>query len=506
MLFQDATQQALAMLKGGLLDAEEASRRARAAVRHQLLEGDIHDLVADRLRQVFASRDEANRVAVFGDATCNVFRFLVDEIAVYSGATRAFVREGQRDPVYAKIEEEEESFDLIMQDVARTAFAMRDGLIQVLPRPEGGRPKVRVFRPHECTVIWDEWDPAIPRAVFYEHRTQEGEEITIVWTETEHYIVHGGKIGPAPGAKDISNPLGRLPFTAFHSGLRADRFWDGVHGEETVQFTLDYLAGWAAMRWLAHLQSHQQIYVTGVDEGWRPPERIGPATIWKLTGNPNARLDTLTLQGDISALKEMLREALAEHIASLGLNGDTIGQNPGQAPASGLALYLDRHRVIERRRQMHPMLIEAEYALAELYRWAWNLSNPREQIDSAAVFEVELREETVILSPLEEQQARKTRLEVMRIERELGLKTVLEQVMEDRGISEEEARNLLPHLTARPEIFAYDQENAIVTIDEIRASKGLPAHPDREIGGLTVPQLRAKYPEWFTFERQGAEE
>lgn len=497
MLFEDQTQRALQALQSGLVEAEEAARRAKAAVRHRLLQGDIHDLVAQRLRETFASPEEADRVAIFGDATCNVFRFIADEIAVYSGATRAFVRDGQRDPVYARLEEDEESFDLVMQDVTRTAFALRDGLIQVLPRPEGGRPKIRVFRPHECTVIWDEWDPAIPRAVIYEHRTQAGEEVSIVWTDTEHYIIHGGKVNPAPGATTIANPLGRLPFAAFHFGLRPDSFWDGTQGEETVEFTLDYLAGWAAMRWLAHLQSHQQIYASGVDESWRPPSKIGPATIWRLTGNPNARLDTLSLQGNITALKDMLREALAEHIASLGLNGDTIGQNPGQAPASGLALYLDRHRVIERRRAMHPMLIEAEYALAELYRWAWNLSNPNEQIDPEAVFQVELREETVILSPLEEQQARRAKLEVVRMERELGLKSVVEQVMEDRGISEEEARKLLPQLQARPEITAADIEAGVVTIDEIRASKGLPPHHDPEIGLRTLPQLRAMHPDWF---------
>lgn len=507
MLFQDETKKALKQLERSLVAAEEVERRAKATVRHQLLEGDVHELVSGRLREVFSTPEEAARVSIFGDSTCNVFRFLADEIAVYSGAKRAFVKEGESDPVYKQLEEEEEPFDLYMQDVCRTAFALRDGLIQVLPARGGGRPKVRVFRPHECTVVWDEWDPSRPVGVRYEHRTQEGEEYAIVWTEKEHYTVRGGKMVPADGASGFENPLRRLPFAAFHFGLRSDSFWDSLGGEETVQFTLDYLAGWASVRWLGHLQSHQQLYVSGVDDAWQPPAKMGPGTIWKLTGgNPQARIDVLALKGEVTALKDVLREQLSEHIASLGLNGDTVGQNPGQAPASGIALYLDRHRVIERRRELAPTLIEAEYALAELYRWAWNLSNPTRKIDPEAVFEVELKEETVILSPLEKEQARKTQLENFKAERELGLKTLLEQVMEDRGMKEEEASKLLPKLTARPEIFAYDQNNAIVTIDEIRASKGLGKHPDPEIGRLTVPQLRAQHPEWFAFEGGGGPE
>ena len=46
-------------------------------------------------------------------------------------------------------------------------------------------------------------------------------------------------------------------------------------------------------------------------------------------------------------------------------------------------------------------------------------------------------------------------------------------------------------------IFMYDQDNAIVTIDEIRGLKGLGPHPNREFGPLTVPQLRAKFPDIF---------
>ena len=44
----------------------------------------------------------------------------------------------------------------------------------------------------------------------------------------------------------------------------------------------------------------------------------------------------------------------------------------------------------------------------------------------------------------------------------------------------------------RPEIFAYDQDSALATIDELRAAKGMGPHPRREIGMLTVPEFKAE--------------
>lgn len=72
-------------------------------------------------------------------------------------------------------------------------------------------------------------------------------------------------------------------------------------------------------------------------------------------------------------------------------------------------------------------------------------------------------------------------------------------------VDRDEARAMVGLGAAEPDdetiatgtIFAYDQENAVLTIDEIRGTKNLPPHPNREFGPLTVPELKAKHPEMF---------
>lgn len=54
-------------------------------------------------------------------------------------------------------------------------------------------------------------------------------------------------------------------------------------------------------------------------------------------------------------------------------------------------------------------------------------------------------------------------------------------------------------------IFAHDQENGVLTIDEIRRTKGLGPHPNRAFGPLTIPELKAKFPELFALPQRAEE-
>jgi len=485
------------------LRMDDGTRRGRMRVRHQLLVGDYREIVRSRLRDMFARPEDADRVGTLADSSCNVFKFVNDEVAQFRGARRAFMNGSTRDEVYARLEENEEPFDLVMQKVVETLDGCNDGLIRALPGIPGaegkaGRPSLRVFRPHECTVIPRVDDPTQPEVVMYDQLLRDGELVTVVWTPTEHFLVEGGRQRRlVPGASSYANPLGWLPFVAFHADVAPDRFWDSETGTDRAEFAIDYLAARSALRHLLHMQSHKQVAVSGnLDKSWRPPDRTGPGYIWKVTGN--ARFDVLDMASDPRMIDETLQSMLIEHLASHGLNPGTIGKNPGQAPPSGLSLYLDRQKVIERRRRYVPAIVEAEYALAEIYRSAWNASHaPKDHIDPNAEFTCEVLEETVVQSPQEAAETRKAKLEVYERERKLGLRSVVEQLAEDRGISEEEARKLLPTLPVRPELFAYDQLNGVIVLDEIRAAKGLGPHPNSEWGRMTIPELRMKYPEAF---------
>jgi hypothetical protein len=508
MLFASTSDAAMLAERIERLRVEDQARRSRFANRHLLLTDDYAHLVQAEVRRIFADPTRADRVSTMADTTLNVFKYWSDELFRFTGAKRDFLRDGQPDPVYRQILERFE-FDIVGQEYTTAIGAENDALVQILPGLVDdlgtvGMPRVRVFRPHECSVIhWDS-DPSQPRVVTYEIERTGGGRATVVWTDTEHYIV--GPKGeyelprlPNGETGDGTNPLGRLPFVAAHKGMRPDRFWDDSTGEDIILFTLQFLASWAALDFLCHTQSFKQLAAINVPADWEPPAKMGPGTLWVVTASPGAqpaRFEAVDVNSDPTSIRKKLESQLKMKCASLGLNAEALLENTGQAPPSGLARYVERQTLLERRKKIRPFQVEAEFAIADLYRAMWNW-NHEDKIAEDAEFACELIEETVVLSPMEIEDVEAKRLGNIAKQRELGLKTETEQIAESRGISLDEAAKLADTLKAKPTIYAYDQENGVLTLDEVRASKGLGAHPNRELGALTVPEIRAKYPAMF---------
>lgn len=513
MLWDSTSAAALEVHRVLKLQTEEALRRREAEDRHLLLRGHWRELVAAQIAALFADPQEAQNVAVMADVSLNVFKYVITETYQYRGARRSFRRaDGSQDPVYQELVDptvkapagrprRRAPFDLVMGEVTETLGGLRDALVRVLPGPPGpdgapGLPRMRVFKPHECTVIAREDEPGEPWAVFYETKTEAGRLETVVWTSHEHYVItEGGGVRPARGATGTVNELGRLPFVAMHHGLRASCFWDRASEEDLKLFTLQYAAGWSAIRHLAHNQSFSQLVAEGVDEQWKPPAKRGPGFIWKVT--PGGSLTALDLKTDPGPLVEMLLSQLTQHLASRGLDVNRFLKSPGQSAPSGLAHFMERQNILERRREVTPFLEEGEHALAGLYREMWNV-NHDDEIDPTADFQVEVLEETVVMSPQEKADLRAKQLANFATERTLGLRSRLEQIAEDRDLAQDldRAREVAALTEARPELFAYHLESGIPTWNQVLASLGLPERDDED-GKLTLPELRAKYPERY---------
>lgn len=501
MLWNSISDHTLAVLNSDRLRNVERQRRHDATKRYLLMKGALGDLVRDELAAVFHDQEQAKRVALTKDSSINVFRYVIEEIYDYQGAKRAFRVGEQRDEVYDRIVSDIVHFDLWMGEAVRWLGACKDILWQVLPglpREDGtvAPPRMRIFLPHEVTVLEDPEDPARPLEVRYDTLDADGEVATVVWSAAEHYVITPkGFIRPPKGASETRNPYGRLPFFAMHAGLRSDGFWDPEEDQDLVDFALEYLADWASVRYTRHQQSYKLLVRTGTDDKTEPFAHIGPGVELQLA--EGEEVETLDMSADPTPSIASLKAQLSQALASRGLNPERLGMNPGQAPPSGLARFLERQELIERRRKIMPAIEEGEYELAELYRWAWNFNRPpAEQIDPDAAFEVELLEETVVMSPTEEIEHRKAQLDVYERERKLGLKSEVEIIAEDRGISVEEALKLVPSLKRKPEILGYHIETGVVTVNDVRASLGLDPD-DGEDGKLTIPELRAKYPERF---------
>jgi len=443
MLFASASDATIKAQDLERIRAEEAQRVRRFARRHLLLCGDSKAAVVAEVRSMFRNAENAAKVSILADTSAQPFRYICEEIARFPGAKRAFVdAAGEPDQVYARIERDVVSFDLWMQEATLALFALNDAVLHVLPgRTPDDAPTIRLFRPHEITVVPYHDAPDQPFAVMYPSLLPNGETVDVVWTPTEHYVRtrKRGEVRLAEGMESTANPYGLLPFVGLHAGLRADRFWDTETGEDLVNADVQYKAGWSALKHARHYSGFPQPVISGIREGdkFEPPQTLDPASLWQLPDGATAT--TLSLNADLGGNAGTLKMELGQTVAMYGLLVEDVLGNAGQAPPSGLARAVKRQPLTERRDRLKPFLVEAEHALAEMYRWAWNW-NHAEKISESAQFTVELRTDASLLSPVEQEEVRKARLGRYRAEIELGTKTLVQVLAEERGVTEAAAR------------------------------------------------------------------
>src|SRR3990167_807260 len=130
----------------------EGARKARFAARSIMLDGDIKELVRQGIRQIFKNPQNAAKVAIQADTSCNVFRYVAEEIYRYPGARRAFVPAadsdafdpaGERDPyriwaaltknqdpTFRRLLAKELNLDLVMAEALLSVGALNDAVIE----------------------------------------------------------------------------------------------------------------------------------------------------------------------------------------------------------------------------------------------------------------------------------------------------------------------------------------------------------------------------------------
>lgn len=209
MLFKSESDQAIRKLNLDKAIEGDKLRKKRMADRWSILSGDYEHLVRAEIARTFGNK----QILTVPDVTLNTFKVICEEIFRHPGAHRAFlVGDDAEDPTYAALLERM-SVQRVMARATVIAGATNDCLIRTLPgAAPGAPPSLRIFAPHEVTVIADRDDPGSPAVVTYEVEDPLDGIWQVVWTPTEHYRVsEKGKILPVPGATDTRNPLGFVP-------------------------------------------------------------------------------------------------------------------------------------------------------------------------------------------------------------------------------------------------------------------------------------------------------
>jgi len=246
---------------------------------------------------------------------------------------------------------------------------------------------------------------------------------------------------------------------------------------------------------------------------WPAKTQVGPDVIVEV---PEGRsFDNRFAQADFKALGEVGEQHIKRVTALNDLPAGSVLSDSRAVP-SGVALSIERLPLMETRRDRLDVYDAPMRRLAEVIRVVWN-HHAREQIGQG---EPRWRpgDQSMPTDPAE-----RARLDEVRVR--LGVSNPVRLLMRDEGLSREDARALLAEMKedllppARPgdasaaagnaggalagaafgggervSFFMYELEGGVVTINEVRASKGLPPIAD---GDLTLPQLRARYPEVY---------
>lgn len=258
----------------------------------------------------------------------------------------------------------------------------------------------------------------------------------------------------------------------------------------------------------------------GVAEPW--PERtvLSPLEILEV---PNGRTFTHTpITADFAGLGEAAKQHLAMVTALNDLPPGSV-LDEGRVPPSGVALSIERAPLMEVRQDRADAYRQSVARLLEVLRVVHNThAGAGEEIGEGRPHwtpgDVSPPRDPEVQRRLDEADIR------------IGVSSAVRVLMRDSGLTRDEAQAKLQEIRedglppGRPgntpasmgnaggagaasaallmagvgksvSFFQYEIEGGLVTINEVRASKGLP--PMAKDGDLTLPEFRAKYPEIY---------
>jgi len=343
-----------------------------------------------------------------------------------------------------------------------------------------------------------------------------------------------GTIEAADGSVTPSaeNPYGQIPIVAFAADEQDTAGYYALPDEQLLSAQRVVNAVASDIVQTHRQQGYGQLYtetVPGEAPGdWAASTSVGPRTgrdrgaaqgrtirlgPTRIVDVPRGRrLGVLAFNADVEGGVRLLHSYLSDVITSEGLPPGSVLADSRTA-ASGTALLVERQPLTEARRDLVEIMRPSTRELLELVRLAWNTHRPTEQLRLTPDWV-----EGTPTPPI----SREERRRADEVDVRLGIESPVTIVMRDRGLEREAAvryvaerqaegaggrslARLLEELLGeasdgadvisaeKKDIYAYEVEGGIFTIDEIRGAKGWP--PRAEDGQLTVPQYRAKHVE-----------
>ena len=404
-----------------------------------------------------------------------VFRRIIDKICtVYkSGVWRTLESEGATE----KLDELYEQSDILIKqrEWYRLAKAFDTVLVRPVVREMNGEKVLNydIFTPNTVTVVPQDTNYLKAKVISYaeEVTNEKGERVvqTIVWTDTEHYILDDqGNKKVLEGNKEGKNPYGVLPFEEMRIKHTVDFWGDGQTLLANVEEKVDILL--IQMMDLLVMQTHGQPVFSNarieseVVTGPKHPIMLIPADPAQGTNfafvSPEAKI------ADVQAAIDWI---ITKAATMYGLSRSAESGESQQA--SGYAKLLDNWDLMEQRAEDIEVLKDFEKRLylktAIVANYDMNAGLPEDG------FGIEFDEYDYPIDP-------QVDLDVKKAKMELGLWSPIDDLMEaDSSLTEEEALKVLEkNLEIRDKIkdmlgaFTRGTDNAGIGSDQGDTGRG----------------------------------
>ena len=228
------------------------------------------------------------------------------------------------------------------------------------------------------------------------------------------------------------NPIGMVPLITIRAGERCGSFWPAVNSD-LLDAQIALILSYSDLGAIIHAQGWWQRVLTG--GGMDASEiQVGPDTVLSLEENHDFKIvsgaNSNTVNGFIESTESFLRLVLSQNKV-----------DPSALMSSGA--YTAASRIVERADRMQEKLIHQKaFERAEnrlfgiLSRWTNAIRGFSVLPTGGVNVRIEYHEFTQPFDPLHESQASQIRAES-------GLESIVEQIAKERGISKDEARQVL---------------------------------------------------------------
>lgn len=415
---------------------KELARRREAGVRVKLYRDDYKKLLSEALQGIFneaAVLQVVNRLIPFVGNT-SFLKQIADKLGrpLYARAPqRRVVSPDGKDMAEAQLVwnklAAEMDIDAKMDTIARLLTAT-NGVLAWVRYVDGLGMQLDVVTPDMCTVVPHPEVPTKALAVAYATDIDDrGEPIqTVVWDDKRYFIIERtGQLG-----KVTPHDFGVLPFVEIHRRGRTCHYWDESSGADLVAQTLQSMFVDLINIKKIKNQSHIQLTFTGDLDGLVKNQVMDELSILVAQNAGGAGFSTINLESDPSKYLSLKQANEAAVSRTYGIGYDKVADEDVEL----------RERVAE----LAAILAPAEVRIFDVVR---RLSRGHEKPELAGQIPDEAQV-LVDLGQIHNRVDRKTQLEVRQIERSMGYRSGVDDVLEDN-----------------PE-FGGDRERAMAYIDE----------------------------------------